>query len=188
MLTDGPLTSPNTATAPVEWAVPPCLTRLAAVHPAQMCEMIEAFVADTASRLQRMRAALGKNDFAVVSQEAHCMIGSSSQVGAGRLPQLLRLAETAARKGVVDWVRQSVDELDKSFAEVRDGMNRYLLLLSGLGLATGPAGECQAERDQALQMGSALTSTTRQVPIFSNSTCRPPAACSMLDSGPGYRA
>ena len=108
-----------------DWQVPSCLAKLAALRPTQMCEMIDAYIMDTTVRLATIRAALRNNRLEVVSKEAHSMIGSSSQMGAGDLAQMLRTTEVAAKGGAADAAGESVDALMRSFAEISRSMTSY---------------------------------------------------------------
>jgi HPt (histidine-containing phosphotransfer) domain-containing protein len=83
------------------WAVPEALQQLADGGDGELVEeLIAMFQTDTASRLQVMQQAVGIQDFATVSAEAHTIKGSSLQMGADQLAELCRQMEQESRKAM----------------------------------------------------------------------------------------
>jgi CheY-like chemotaxis protein len=128
----------------LDWVLPDHLRRLASVDPSIVSDLIESYIADTAERLQRLKTALQRDDLACVSQEAHSLIGASSQMGAGNIPRICRVVESAASHDVPEIVRAWVTELERLFEGMSPAMQAYAALHRPIGYSSRPQERHQA--------------------------------------------
>lgn len=74
-------------------------------------ELIDAFMAETDERLERMTQAIDAGDLTAVAAEAHAMKSSSGTFGAPRLQAAATELEAAAKKGAAEDTRSLLDSL-----------------------------------------------------------------------------
>lgn len=90
--------------------------------PDTLTELIDLFVADTADRLQDLRAAADRRDYASLRETAHTLKGSAGQMGAEQIAELCRdIERCAGRRESLDYPAL-VSLLDRYFQGVRQDM------------------------------------------------------------------
>lgn len=80
---------------------------------------IDLFLDDTASRLEKLRAALLTQDTHVLGRESHALKGTCLEFGIVRMGQYCDNLRTASEQGKLGEVSRIVTMLDKEFARVR---------------------------------------------------------------------
>lgn len=92
-------------------------------------ELIEAYVADGATHVAEVEAAVADGDAGSLVRPAHTLKSSSATVGAQRLAALARELEVAGRSGsldasIADRVRQLREAWDEATAALRAWVDR----------------------------------------------------------------
>ena len=88
--------------------------------PEILCEILEAFVDDTAMQLTALREAAALNDAGLIERSAHALKSSSSNVAALRMSELCLTLQTMGRSGTVDGAMVHIQQLEDEFATVRE--------------------------------------------------------------------
>jgi HPt (histidine-containing phosphotransfer) domain-containing protein len=109
---------PNTV-----WALPEALQQLVLAGDADLVtEILDMYKADTATRLEGLRAATAGLDRARVKAQAHAIKGSSIQVGANSLAAICQRIETEAETlefaELSEMVSEAVEDFDRICALV----------------------------------------------------------------------
>ncbi len=77
-------------------------------------EIIEVYLNDTPERLSLLREAFNNNDLKVLTEESHCIKGSSGNVGAIKLAKICEYIEKSSRNnnltGHDEYIRHAVEE------------------------------------------------------------------------------
>jgi two-component system, sensor histidine kinase and response regulator len=84
-------------------------------RPALAAKVIGVFIADTPATLREMAHGLACGDRQAVERAVHTIKSSSASVGAVALSELAGIAEGQARNGLLDAVRQRVNEINRQF-------------------------------------------------------------------------
>jgi HPt (histidine-containing phosphotransfer) domain-containing protein len=102
-------------------------------------ELIDSFQIDTASRLERLHAAVARFDAATVKAEAHSVRGSARQMGAEALAELCQAVESGAPKMNWPGLEDQVQQAEVRFAEALSAMAEYVnsKQRAGVPLPTG---------------------------------------------------
>jgi HPt (histidine-containing phosphotransfer) domain-containing protein len=117
-----PVSSPDMASGGA--AVPDDIDRKALLQrlqvggrarPALVAKVIGIFIADTPSMLLELAQGLSRGDGRTVERAAHTLKSSSASVGATTLSRLAGVAERQARSGLLEDLRQQVDEITREF-------------------------------------------------------------------------
>jgi HPt (histidine-containing phosphotransfer) domain-containing protein len=99
--------------------------------PEALAELVDAFLDEAPQRLVELRDGATAGDAAVVGRAAHTLKANAAMFGAGRLEQLCRVLEAAARAGDVSAAAQPVEEICGEWLVVRP----QLVALCGPGAA-----------------------------------------------------
>ena len=99
--------------------------------------LIEAFQADTTSRLQQLRVAIANADDKRLRAEAHTIKGTASQMGADNMASLCQELESAATEIPLSEIGQYVGRLEAQFAEVCHELALYSSSSANSGDAAG---------------------------------------------------
>jgi len=89
-------------------------------------ELIEAYLSDTRTRIDDVRAAVIAKDSYQLRELAHSLKGSCINIGAVSLAQWCQKAENMAKEGELEGVSDVVDEIQRQFAEVRSALIQEL--------------------------------------------------------------
>ena len=84
-------------------------------RPALVAKVIGIFIADTPALLLELAQGLSRGDIRTVERAAHTIKSSSASVGATTLSRLAGLVERQARNGLLDDVRQRLEEITRQF-------------------------------------------------------------------------
>jgi HPt (histidine-containing phosphotransfer) domain-containing protein len=109
------------------WQLPEALREIEeAGDDSIVLELIDSFQDDTASRFERLHAAVARFDAATVKAEAHSIRGSARQMGAEALGASCQVVEAGAPK--MNWpeLEYQVMQVEARFAEVRGDMSEYV--------------------------------------------------------------
>ena len=87
--------------------------------PTTFVGMIEAFLADTAMRLQTLHHGIARADAVATYQLAHALSGSLLNLGISRMAALAMTLEDRARRGDIRDAETLVEQLEDEFAGVR---------------------------------------------------------------------
>lgn len=90
-------------------------------------EIIEVFLEDTPSRIQRLNAAIQETDFEMMTEESHSIKGSSSNIGALTLSALCAEIEKQSRTNRLIDQNRLIDELKVEFSRVQKKLNEALV-------------------------------------------------------------
>lgn len=90
-----------------------------------LAELVDAFCADTAERLHRLREAVAHINAQAIRKEAHSIKGSAQQMGADAMAALCQEIELAAASGFVQGFGRPMDQLHRSFDDVQRLMIAY---------------------------------------------------------------
>jgi HPt (histidine-containing phosphotransfer) domain-containing protein len=108
------------------WELPETLRELADDGAAGLIpELIEAFGADTAPRLERMREAIANADTKGLSDAAHTIKGSAQQMGADAMASLCQELELAAMDTPASDLIRWLSALEAEFADVSRAMSLW---------------------------------------------------------------
>ena len=108
------------------WALPETLRQLADDEAAGLIpELIEAFRADTAPRLSRMREAIANADAKGLNNAAHTIKGSAQQMGAGAMASICQELELAAMDTPASELVRQLNALQAEFAQVYRAMSLW---------------------------------------------------------------
>jgi len=88
-------------------------------------ELIDCFLADTASRFERLRDAIARRDAATVKAESHSMRGSARQMGAEALAYLCQEVEISAPQTNWPELEGHVNQAEVRFTEACSAMSEY---------------------------------------------------------------
>jgi HPt (histidine-containing phosphotransfer) domain-containing protein len=91
-------------------------------EPDPVSELIDLFLQDTPTHVQNMEAALRRSDGLALKEAAHCLKGSSNNLGARRLARLCADLEQLAKEG-------RFTEAMKPFARVTEEYERVRFVL-----------------------------------------------------------
>jgi HPt (histidine-containing phosphotransfer) domain-containing protein len=106
------------------WVLPETLRELAGDGADGLIpELIEAFRADTAPRLGRMREALANADTKGLSDAAHTIKGSAQQMGADAMASICQDLELTAMDTPASELARRLTALEAEFAEVSRAMS-----------------------------------------------------------------
>ena len=101
------------------WALPETLRQLADGQAAGLIpELIEAFRADTAPRLSRMREAIANADAKGLNNAAHTIKGGAQQMGAGTMASICQELELAAMDTPASELVRRLNTLEAELAQV----------------------------------------------------------------------
>jgi HPt (histidine-containing phosphotransfer) domain-containing protein len=119
--------SPSLVSHPyAPWALPETLRQLADNEAAGLIpELIEAFRADTAPRLSRMREAIANADAKGFNNAAHTIMGCAQQMGAGAMASICQELELAAMDTPASELVRRLNTLEAEFAEVYRAMSLW---------------------------------------------------------------
>lgn len=93
---------------------------LAAPDEAAFRGLVDDFIADSASRLGRARAALLSGDRPAMSAEVHAVKGAAAALGARGLRELCRRVEAAERDGLLEEAADLLSQADEELSRVRE--------------------------------------------------------------------
>jgi HPt (histidine-containing phosphotransfer) domain-containing protein len=91
--------------------------------PADVCEFVEAFRADLATRLSRM---LDAGSVEALAADAHALIGTAGNVGAMKVSQLAGSVEKACKAGEFASARATVAVLRRAADTASAGLETWL--------------------------------------------------------------
>jgi PAS domain S-box-containing protein len=84
-----------------------------------LAELVDLFLTDSASRLERMREAAEAGDAARLAQEAHALKGASANFGALHVPEIALELENIGRQGTPESAVLALQALEAELALVR---------------------------------------------------------------------
>ena len=116
---------------PVPWRLSGALEELERNGESEFVrDLIEAFLQDTATRLESMRKAAASTDFEALAACSHALKGSTLLVNADRLAELCcEIQRHAAGRKHRDYLAM-VDQLDLVLRETREAMTSHAAALS----------------------------------------------------------
>ena len=88
-------------------------------QPDPLNELIQLFLEDSATRINRIEVALKSGDTAVAAAAAHTIKGSASNLGAQKLAKLLLELEKLVKAGALEAARESFPTVKAEFEKVR---------------------------------------------------------------------
>jgi HPt (histidine-containing phosphotransfer) domain-containing protein len=89
-------------------------------------ELIEAYLSDTGTRIDEVRAAAVAKDAYQLRELVHSLKGSCSNIGAVALARCCQDVEKIAKDGELDGVVDLIDEIQRQFLEVRSALIQEL--------------------------------------------------------------
>jgi HPt (histidine-containing phosphotransfer) domain-containing protein len=116
---------------PVPWRLSGALADLERAGESEFVrDLIDAFLQDTAARLESMRKAAASTDFEALAACSHALKGSTLLVNADRLAELCcEIQRHAAGRKHRDYLAM-VDQLDLVLRETREAMTSHAAALS----------------------------------------------------------
>ena len=87
-------------------------------------KVIDAFLEDIPTQMDKMKTSLAKQDASTVRRQAHSIKGASANVGGEILSSIAFLAEKAAEKGDLTSVERHILELQNSFNQLKEVMEK----------------------------------------------------------------
>jgi two-component system, sensor histidine kinase and response regulator len=87
--------------------------------PDPMAELIDLFLKDAPSRIDKLRLSLGQNDAAALCAAAHSLKGSASNLGAKNMAEICMHLEKQSRNGTLTQAAQLLENIEKEFARVQ---------------------------------------------------------------------
>ena len=94
-----------------------------------LAELVDAFLDEAPQRLAELHHGVSGADAALLIRAAHTLKANAAMFGAGRLEQLCRDLETAARAGDLTGTAQATEEIGDEWLSVRP----QLVVLRGSG-------------------------------------------------------
>lgn len=91
--------------------------------PDMLRELIDIYITDATSTLQRLRAAVEHNDSESIHRMAHSLKGSSASLGALHLATLCRELELKGRANTNADAPELLQQIEAEFVRVRDALN-----------------------------------------------------------------
>jgi PAS domain S-box-containing protein len=126
-LVAGSMTQPPAAEIAIDPTVIDQLRELGeGTEPNFLDELIEQFVGDTDSLVVELREAFEAGDAAVVGRIAHCIKGSSSQLGGRDLSLSCERLEAKASAGRLSDSHADLQQVEIDFAEARNALTKHL--------------------------------------------------------------
>lgn len=92
--------------------------------PDVVSDLIAAFLADSAVRMEHLRQAASSGDMDIVLLEAHTLKGSSGPLGATRMQETAEAVERAARTGETAALAAMIDRLAAALAETQAALTQ----------------------------------------------------------------
>lgn len=92
-------------------------------------EIFDAFLGDSAMRLQSLRDALRAGDAQVLKQAAHALSGSSANIGARQMARLsheLEVLGAPGQGGSLESAARLINQLEEEFARVQSELRAEL--------------------------------------------------------------
>ncbi|HLK68675.1 MAG TPA: Hpt domain-containing protein [Bryobacteraceae bacterium] len=106
------------------WTPPAAILEVAAEEHDLISELIESYITDMQSRLQRIRTAMRASNTAILRSEIHTIKGSSKQMGANSVSSVCEHIELSGDRPLA-YLASLVDELDVRIAETSEAMLWY---------------------------------------------------------------
>ncbi|MBZ5621567.1 MAG: Hpt domain-containing protein [Acidobacteriia bacterium] len=107
------------------WSPPEMLLELTGIQGDLIAELIQAFTADVALRLEQIRGAVTQADIAMLRYEVHAIKGSSKQMAADRVAFVCEQIEAAGEERPISQLVDLVRQLEVRFREVCEAMAWY---------------------------------------------------------------
>jgi HPt (histidine-containing phosphotransfer) domain-containing protein len=85
--------------------------------------LIQTYLADSRDRIQALREALRADDSDAFAKTAHSFKGSCINIGAPRLGEICLKAEMAGKESRLEDAPGLLDDIDREFAQVIDGLD-----------------------------------------------------------------
>lgn len=89
--------------------------------------LIQTYISDSRERIEALHHALSSDDAQAFARTAHSFKGSSINIGASRLGDILQEAEKAGQAANLDGARKLIPDLESEFLTVRRLMEESLL-------------------------------------------------------------
>ena len=89
-------------------------------------ELIEAYLSDSKTRIDDVRAAALAEDAYQLRELVHSLKGSCSNIGAVTMAEWCQKAETMAKEGELDGVCDVIDEIQRQFDAVQSALIQEL--------------------------------------------------------------